>query len=55
METTVEPTTKSAVPLQDAEIDVKLKLSALWTSVMFCYLYADYFGLFVPAEMQALS
>ena len=29
-------------------------MSALWTSVMFCYLYADYFGLYVPGALQRM-
>ena len=30
--------------LDDLKVHVKLKISALWTSAMFCYIYADYFG-----------
>lgn len=40
--------------LEDAKINVKIKLSALWASVMFCYIYADYFGLFVPGALQSM-
>ncbi|HEX7679119.1 MAG TPA: hypothetical protein VF713_13395, partial [Thermoanaerobaculia bacterium] len=47
--------TKSArTPLEDVRIDVKIKLSALWASVMFCYIYADYFGLYVPGALQKM-
>jgi Family of unknown function (DUF6326) len=47
--------TKSAGrALKDTEIDVKIKLSALWASVMFCYIYADYFGLYIPGRLQAM-
>ncbi|MEP7068065.1 MAG: DUF6326 family protein [Usitatibacter sp.] len=42
---------KSGAPLVDARLDVKIKLSALWASVMFCYIYADYFGLYVPGAL----
>jgi hypothetical protein len=35
-----------------APIPIKIKLAALWTSVMFCYIYADYFGLYVPGSLQ---
>ena|SRR5579859_2015949 len=35
-------------------IHVKLKMSALWASVMFCYIYADYFGLYVPGVLQSM-
>lgn len=40
--------------LQDIEINVKFKLSALWTSVMFCYVYGDFFSLFVPGRIENL-
>lgn len=40
--------------LQDAPIHVKFKLSALWASVMFCYIYGDFFTLFVPGRIQHL-
>jgi hypothetical protein len=40
--------------LEETRIPVKLKLAALWTSVMFCYLYADYFGLYVPGALQKM-
>lgn len=39
---------------EDIRIQVKFKLSALWTSVMFCYIYADYFGLYVPGRLQQI-
>lgn len=38
----------------DIKIHVKLKISALWVSVMFCYLYGDYFGLYQPGALQAM-
>ena len=31
--------------LKDFQINVKIKLSALWVSLMFCYVYGDYFQL----------
>jgi len=40
--------------LEDTRIHVKVKLSALWASVMFCYIYADYFGLYVPGKLQGM-
>src|SRR6266446_1713515 len=30
------------------------RMAALWASVMFCYIYADYFGLYVPGALQAM-
>jgi hypothetical protein len=40
--------------LQDFQINVKFKLSALWASVMFCYIYGDYFSLYVPGQIEGL-
>lgn len=40
--------------LDDPKIPVRIKLSALWASVMFCYLYGDYFGLFKPGTLQSM-
>jgi hypothetical protein len=39
---------------QDSEINVKLMLSVLWTSVMFLYIYGDYFELYVPGKVAGL-
>jgi hypothetical protein len=40
--------------LQDFNINIKLKLAALWTSVTLCYLYGDYFELYVPGKTEGL-
>jgi hypothetical protein len=40
--------------LQDFNINIKLKLAALWTSVTLCYLYGDYFELYVPGKTESL-
>jgi hypothetical protein len=40
--------------LQDHKINIKLQLSALWTGVMFLYIYGDYFGLYVPGKVNGL-
>lgn len=40
--------------LEDIRVPVKLKLAALWTSLMFCYVYGDYFGLFQPGYLQSM-
>ena len=45
---------RTGTVLDDMKIHVKLKLSALWASVMFCYIYADYFGLYVPGTLQGM-
>jgi hypothetical protein len=38
--------------LEDIPVPVKLKLAGLWTSLMFCYIYGDYFGLFQAGNLQ---
>lgn len=39
---------------EDFKINVKLILSALWASVMFLYIYGDYFELYVPKKVESL-
>ena len=45
---------KAQKVLDDMKIHVKLKLSILWVSLMFCYVYGDYFGLYKPGKLQAM-
>lgn len=33
-------------------VPVRHKLAALWTSVMFCFVYGDYFELYVPGKLE---
>jgi hypothetical protein len=40
--------------LEDFKVNVKIKLAALWTSVMFCYIYEDYFELYVPKKVERI-
>ena len=40
--------------MEDLKINVKLVLSALWASVMFLYIYGDYFELYVPQKVEGL-
>ena len=47
-------TPKTPPGLEDFKINVKIKLSALWASVVFCYIYADYFGLYEPGKVQSI-
>ena len=39
---------------EDMKLNIKIKVSALWTSVTLCYLYGDYFELYVPQKTQGL-
>ena len=34
------------------DVRVNLKLAALWASMMFFYIYVDYFGLHMPGHLQ---
>ena len=40
--------------LDDLKVHVKLKLFALWSALMFCYIYGDFFGLFKTGALQAI-
>lgn len=37
--------------LHDTPVPIRLKLAALWTSVMFLYVYVDIFGFFKPGTV----
>jgi Family of unknown function (DUF6326) len=41
--------------LTDMKIHLKFKLSALWVSVMFCYVYGDYFNMYKPKKLDAMA
>jgi len=40
--------------LENTKVNIKIKLAALWTSVLFCYVYGDYFELYVPEKVDGL-
>ena len=40
--------------LDDMRMHVKIKLSLLWTALMFFYIYGDYFGLYVPGQLKGM-
>jgi hypothetical protein len=40
--------------LEDFKVNVRFKLSALWASVTLCYLYGDYFELYIPHKVEGL-
>jgi hypothetical protein len=48
----MRPDPSTANQLENFKVPVKIKLAALWSSVMFCYIYGDYFSLYVPNEVQ---
>lgn len=39
---------------ENPKINIKLRLSALWTSLMALYVYGDYFELYVPGKIEKL-
>ena len=45
--------TTTTRPLQDAPIDVKLVLSALWIAMLFVFAYVDIFGFFRADVLEA--
>ena len=47
-------TKRAGRALDEIKIHVKIKLSALWAAVMFCYIYGDIFRLFQHGELQAM-
>ena len=49
MNTLNKPAEKEAV-----RIPVQLKLSALWASLMFLYIYADFLSLYRPGQMEEM-
>ena len=41
-------------PLVDVPVSTRATLSALWVSTMFCYVYGDYFELYVPGRLASM-
>ncbi|WP_445383042.1 DUF6326 family protein [Robiginitalea sp. IMCC43444] len=41
-------------PLTHYTINTKIKLALLWTSLMFLYIYADYFQLMTPGKLERI-
>jgi len=40
--------------LADVKVHVRFKLSAIWTGLMFLYIYNDYFNLYEPGSLSAM-
>jgi hypothetical protein len=47
-------TNKKTAELEDVKINVKMKISALWVSVMFLYVYADLRGFYETGVIEGL-
>lgn len=41
--------------LQNYKPPTQLKLAALWTATMFCYVYGDYFGLYIAGNLAKMN
>ncbi len=41
-------------PLENTPVNIRVTLSLLWASVLACYIYCDYFQLYVPGKTQGL-
>ena len=41
--------------LEEYRAPAKVKLAALWASTMFCYIYGDYFGLYVAGTLADMN
>ena len=40
--------------LDNSTVPVKAKIAALWASAMFCYIYGDLIGFYVPGGLQRI-
>lgn len=45
----------SGKALEDFKVPVKLQLALLWTSLMFLYIYNDYFSLYLPGRIERIA
>ena len=45
---------KTGTILEDVKVNVKIKLTLLWATLMFIYLYVDFFGLFQPGALETI-
>jgi hypothetical protein len=46
---------RNKMPLEDRRAGPKLTLALLWTSLMFLYIYNDYFSLYLPGTIEGMS
>ena len=46
---------KTSNPLKTCELPRPLRLSLLWATMMFLYIYNDYFSLYVPGTIEGMS
>ena len=46
---------KNQIGLIDFEVSTPIRLSLLWATLMSLYIYNDFFSLYLPGEIEALS
>ncbi|WP_080778413.1 DUF6326 family protein [Chryseobacterium phocaeense] len=44
----------TSAKFEDAKVNIRMILSSLWAAVTLCYLYGDYFELYVPQKAKGL-
>lgn len=44
----------SSKSLANYNVNIKIKLAALWTALMFLYIYADFFQLMTPKKLEKM-
>lgn len=50
----MNPAPTSKPSLEDMEVPTKIKLAGLWAATTFCYIYGDYFELYVPGKLGGM-
>jgi len=50
----ISPNDESSQILEDVKISVKVRLSALWVTLMLFYIYADILGFYSPGTMEGV-
>jgi hypothetical protein len=48
----MNPEGKNSKHLQDLKVNVKIKLAALWVTLLLIYIYVDIFGLYKPGVIE---
>ena len=43
------------IALEEIKVSLKIKLAALWTSLMFLIIYLDYFHLYMPNKLAVIQ
>ncbi|KXH79114.1 DUF6326 family protein [Chryseobacterium kwangjuense] len=44
----------TSTKFEDTKVNIRIVLSGLWAAVTLCYLYGDYFELYVPQKAKGL-